>query len=95
MVCSTTIASNCDYVTIPNGSNGDGRSCMVRTAAPSANIASEHADHYGGGTLTCVSASSDANEIVSDTFTLGVFFNNYEGTTNNRGFCLNYRQIIC
>lgn len=94
MNCASPTGSNCDYVTIPNGSNGDAKNCQIRTP-PATPVSVPQVDQYGGAALTCISGTSTAYEVVSDTFTLGVFFNNFEGTTNNRGFCLNYRQIPC
>jgi len=81
-----------DRITILGGSNGGSESCISSTG-PQPTV-----DRYCGGTLTCSHRSTSPSEVVSSRlpFQLGVSFNDAErGNRNNRGFCLNYRQILC
>jgi len=85
---------NPDSVQIPGGSNGGGNDCRTGNTA----IATGSIDRYCGGTLNCWDNSETPAEVVSDIvpFRLGVSLNSAEGATSfNRGFCLNYRQILC
>merc|ERR1711892_896663 len=88
------VESGCaaDAILIPQGSNGGSNYCGVNPAVtPFPSV-----DRFCGGTLNCWDNSLTPAEIVSEIvpFRLGVRLNPTEpGTSNNRGFCLNYRQI--
>jgi len=86
-----------DAVKIYGGSNyGQVGSCC--TPASPACISQYTVDRYCGGTLNCYPGSESKNVIISSRqpFELEVEFSATEQAgTNNRGFCLNYYQILC
>jgi len=88
-----------DALKIPAGSNGGLYTCYRRNpVAANAPLYQPTVDRYCGGTLNCWDDSTTPAEVVSDIipFRIGVEFNPTEqAASNNRGFCLNYRQITC
>ena len=81
-----------DAIKIPEGSNyGDKKSCVNPTGTVPT------VDLYCGGSLNCVTGEDNPATIITDRipFELEVDFNTAETSTGNRGFCLNYNQILC
>jgi len=96
--CDQTVSNRGDYVIIPEGVNSgiDGtQGCLLQDA--NGPVASNFVSRYCGGALNCIFNQPQV-EIISTVvpFSLGVVFNNEEGDgLLNRGFQLNYRQIVC
>ena len=81
-----------DTLKIPEGSNyGDKANCVN----PVGTVPT--VDFYCGGSLNCVTGQANGVTIISDRtpFEVEVDFNTAETNTGNRGFCLNYNQILC
>lgn len=85
-----------DSVKIYGGSDYGLSNVCTAPGAPGISLSS--VDRYCGGTLTCTAGSSNPATIISSRvpFDLDVDFSSVDTAgANNRGFCLNYYQILC